>query len=298
MDTLHSACWALGLLTLLRFLYSLCKLVFIHCFPRPFTLAQRYGRSTWAVVTGASFGIGSSFARSLAAEGFNLVLIARSEDRLHALASSLRLEFGTTVETIVVDLSSPSAYSQVSQAMAGKKWSILVNNAGALHFTSFAHLSREDVESLIDLNVKAVACLSHLFAHTGEPRKALINLSSMSGVLPLPLMAVYSGTKAFTKAFSEALSGECQFDVLCLSPVCVSSNMTFNLSSCVFEASDSYAASSLRTLSYTPWSAGSLHQAILHSVITSLPHRAVQHCFQSLLRVLHLFTLEPQHTHP
>lgn len=249
------------------------------------SLAETYGKSSWAVVTGASSGIGEALACKLAKEGFRLLLVARSNDRLKALAIRLQETWQVTVEVLPLDLSHSNSWRLVELAMRGRKWSILVNNAGALDFREFAHLSSEESEASLRLHIGALVGLTQFFLTSGLAKKALINLGSLSGTVPLPSLALYSGSKAFISSFSEALSKEDSADVLCVAPVCVSSGMTWGLG---LEGPDHVAAAILRCVGRASWSAGSLRQEILHYTVEMLPRSVVQALFRSVSKVVQL----------
>lgn len=165
-----------------------------------------------ALITGASSGIGSAFARELGAKGSNLVLVARRLDRLENLASELTKQHGVKVSVVALDLTSESAISTLKSEIKnqGLKIDLLINNAG---FGTSGGFETEDlarVFSEIDLNVKALVGLTHSFIHEMLDRKAgaVINVASTAAFQPVPTMAVYGATKAFVLSFSEALWAE------------------------------------------------------------------------------------------
>lgn len=164
------------------------------------------------LLTGASSGIGASFATALAARGANLVLVARRADRLETLATELRAHHGVTVHTIPFDLSAPSAGPDLRHAAAqrGIRITSLINNAG---FGSFGQFTDEDPEHLateIAVDVSApvqltAAFLPQILAAGGG---FVINVASMAAYVPSPRMAVYGAAKAFVLSFTEALWAE------------------------------------------------------------------------------------------
>ncbi len=165
-----------------------------------------------ALITGASSGIGKVFAEALAARGTHLVLTARSEDKLRALADGLAAQHGIRAETIVADLSREGApqqiYAEIQQR--GLSVDLLVNNAGFGTYGLFAEESHAKQHAEVTVNVTAVVDLSHLFLgpmlQRGEG--GIINVASTAAFQPLPYMAVYAATKAFVLSFSEALWAE------------------------------------------------------------------------------------------
>jgi short-subunit dehydrogenase len=155
------------------------------------------------LITGASTGIGASFARALAARGAKLILVARSQERLDALARELG-----GAEVIVQDLTQPSAAKSVLDAVAarGLVVDVLINNAGFATFGPFADSALASLREQIDLNVGALVELTHTFLPMLEQRAGgVIHVASTAAFQPLPYMAVYGATKAFVLSFSEAL---------------------------------------------------------------------------------------------
>ena len=167
-----------------------------------------------ALITGASFGIGMEFARIFAREGYNLVLVARSADKLRQLASELEKGHGTRSLILATDLTEPgaSAYVLDQTTRADIQVDVLVNNAGFGQYGLFAENDLEECLRQIQLNVTT---LTHL--KTGR----ILNVASTAAFQPGPLMAVYYATKAYILHFSEAIANELQgsgVTVTCLCP--------------------------------------------------------------------------------
>ncbi len=165
-----------------------------------------------ALVTGASSGIGETFARHLAREGSQLVLVARRRSRLEAIAAELRDEHGTSVEVLDADLTEPDAVDRVARRLrdADRPVDLLVNNAGFGSHGAFADTDPVREADEVRLNVIAVQQLAHAALVAMRPRRrgAILNVSSMAGFQPQPYAATYGATKAFVTSFSEALHAE------------------------------------------------------------------------------------------
>lgn len=165
-----------------------------------------------ALVTGASGGIGEAFARRLAAEGLDLVLVARSGPRLAKLAAALRASCGVRVEPLAMDLSQPDAGLRLKAAVdaAGLHVDLLINNAGFGMVGSFDRQDATRTRDMIALNVAAVADITHAFlpAMLAQGRGAIVNIASMAAFQPTPFMTAYGATKAFVLSFSEGLWAE------------------------------------------------------------------------------------------
>ncbi len=165
-----------------------------------------------ALITGASYGIGEAFAKALAAKGANLILVARSEDKLEKLASQLVKEFRVDAQVVIANLSDPKAPQKVFSAATkkGQSVDVLINNAGFGTRGRFYSLSADKEHDEIMVNVAALVSLTHLFLPSMVKKQdgIIINVASGAAFQPLPFMAVYGATKAFVLSFSEALWAE------------------------------------------------------------------------------------------
>jgi len=164
-----------------------------------------------ALITGASSGIGEEFARRLAARRHRLVLVARREDRLRALAEELLREHGVSVEVLRVDLSQGSDIERLRlRAAELDDLEILVNNAGFGTRGRFVGMDPQKQHDMITLHIIASAVLARsvLPRMIARGRGAIINVSSVAAFFPLRGNATYSATKAYLNAFTEALHTE------------------------------------------------------------------------------------------
>jgi hypothetical protein len=165
----------------------------------------------WALVTGASAGIGVALARELARNGAKLILTARRKDRLEALAAELRTK-GTEVRVISADLTQPDAPQAIFDATAGAglQVDILVNNAGLGQFGEFARSEVGQELSQIRVNCEAVVHLSRLFVPGMVERRRgwVMVVSSTASFQPLPFLSTYAATKGFDRFFALGLAEE------------------------------------------------------------------------------------------
>jgi short-subunit dehydrogenase len=165
-----------------------------------------------AVVTGASSGIGEAFARALGERGLQLVLTGRDASRLGRVADEIAAANGIRDEQVIVDLAVPGAPERLKAAVdeAGLTPDVLVNNAGAGIIGSFTRLPLEGQLNVIRLNVEALVALTSLFlpGMLARGRGGIVNVSSASGLRPLPHYAVYAASKASVNSFSQALWAE------------------------------------------------------------------------------------------
>jgi short-subunit dehydrogenase len=188
---------------------------------RAVPLTERYGK--WALVTGASAGIGAEFARALAREGLSCVLTARREDRLSGLAMELEQKFHVHTRVVPVDLALADGPDRLIAAVDDLEIAFLVNNAGYGHAGRFAKQDGERLRNMVQLNcVTPVVLTSRLLAGMqARGRGAVVITGSIAGAQPVPFNGVYAATKVFDRYFGEALWAE-QFgtgiDVLVLEP--------------------------------------------------------------------------------
>src|SRR5271169_2354791 len=163
------------------------------------------------LITGASGGIGYELAKLFARDHHNLVLVARSTDKLAQVATELQAH-GITVKTVALDLAQPPApkflFDQLQRE--GIAIDILINNAGFGAFGEFAQMPEEEIRGQIDLNITALTTLTRLFLPPMVQRRSgrIMNVASTAGFQPGPLMAVYYATKAYVISFSEAIANE------------------------------------------------------------------------------------------
>ena len=161
------------------------------------------------LITGASSGIGAAFARKLAARGRNVLLVARSEDKLIALCNELGRLTSIRAQYLALDLQQHEAGAQLFEETQKRELEIdtLINNAGFGSMGDFAKLDPDRELEMIELNVRAVVDLTHRFLPPMRERKrgTIINVASTAAFQPVPYMATYAATKAFVLSFSEAL---------------------------------------------------------------------------------------------
>jgi len=164
------------------------------------------------LITGASSGIGEAFARRLAADKQDLVLVARNEGRLAAICEELANEHGITANYVAIDLNGYLAdetlFNETEKHGFEVDW--LINNAGFGSMGDFSKLDREKEMDMIGLNVMSLVALTHRYLKQMRKRKSgtIINVSSTTSFQPIPYMATYAATKAFVTSFSEALAEE------------------------------------------------------------------------------------------
>lgn len=184
---------------------------------------RRHGETV--LITGASSGIGRELARLFARDGADLVLIARSEDRLRERAGELEAEYGARAQVLPADLSRPASPGEIAEALAQRhiQVDVLVNNAGFGAHGPVAGIGAERQLEMIEVNVAALTRLTALLlpGMLERRRGAILNVASTAAFQPGPYEAVYCATKAYVLSFTEALAEEVRGSgvrVSCLAP--------------------------------------------------------------------------------
>jgi uncharacterized protein len=181
-------------------------------------------RKLSALVTGASGGIGEELARLFAADGHDLVLVARSEEKLRRLAGELGEKHNTRARVVASDLSRPEAPREIFDALEGEgvRVDALVNNAGIGSWGLFAETDLAQELELLQINVVALTRLTKLFlpGMLARRRGYVCNVASTAAFQPGPLMAVYYASKAYVLSLTEALANECEGTGVIISALC------------------------------------------------------------------------------
>ncbi len=176
------------------------------------------------LITGASAGLGEEFARQLAPRARSMVLVARRADRLAALAGELAADYDVKIRCFEADLSQADQRVQLHQTLSEKFLhpDLLINNAGMGDYGTFVDADWSKLETMMRLNMEGLTHLTHLFlpAMRERHRGAIMNISSLASILPIPDFAVYAATKAYVSSFSEALRIELREDGISVLAVC------------------------------------------------------------------------------
>lgn len=207
------------LVGLLRFLSVLLDIYILPGIPLTrFGAAKtklQFGKGSWAVVTGATDGIGQEFALQLANKGFNIVLLSRSVDKLNQVAQQIeKASPGIKTITHSIDFSSgdEAQYAVLKAALQDLDIGVLINNVGASHAVPvpFAEMEEEEMLRIAEINVKATLRMTRMVSTGMVKRKRglILNVGSFSGQYPVPLLATYSATKTFLISFSQAIGEE------------------------------------------------------------------------------------------
>ncbi|KAM9817179.1 very-long-chain 3-oxoacyl-CoA reductase-B [Neosynchiropus ocellatus] len=168
----------------------------------------------WAVVTGATDGIGKAYAEELARRGFAIVLVSRTQEKLDDVSKAIESKYGVETKTIAADFSAVDIYPKIQEGIAGLEIGVLVNNVGVSYsypefFLEIPNL-HNIIDSMININITSVCQMTRLVLPQMAERKrgAILNISSASAMYPCPLLTVYSASKAFVDFFSRGLQAE------------------------------------------------------------------------------------------
>lgn len=173
---------------------------------------RKYGpKGSWAVVTGASDGLGKEYAKQLAAKGFNIVLVSRTQSKLDALASELS---GVQTKVLAMDYSqnNDADYARLAELVENLDVAILVNNVGQSHSipTAFIETEKKELQDIVTINCLGTLKTTQIIAPGMAKRRRglILTMGSFGGWMPIPFLATYSGSKAFLQHWSSALAGE------------------------------------------------------------------------------------------
>nr|WP_315170009.1 SDR family oxidoreductase [uncultured Flavobacterium sp.] len=178
----------------------------------------------YILITGASTGIGYEMSKQIAAKNYNLILVARSEDKLRELKTALINQFKIEVEYLLFDLSEPNAAQDLYTEVKEKNYLVtgLINNAGFGDYGDFIAMPLKKDEEMIAVNITALVGLTKLFGadmiKAGKGR--IMNVASLLSFLPFPYYSVYSATKSFVLAFTETVSAELQGTGVTVTALC------------------------------------------------------------------------------
>ena len=174
-----------------------------------------------ALITGASSGIGEAFAKLFAKEGFNLILTARSEDKLKSLSASFD---GIETEFVIADLSEAQGIEKLIKEVEEKvkEVDVIVNNAGMTTEGPFHELREQEIERMLTLNMAATVKITHHFIKAMKKRGngRILNVASVAAFHPVPSMDIYAATKAFVLSFTESLAENYRSDGIFVTALC------------------------------------------------------------------------------
>ena len=237
-----------------------------------------------ALITGSSSGLGKEFARIHASKGNDLVLVARSKDKLEALKLEFEKQFGISVYVIVKDLSDQYAPKSVYDEIKAHKITVdyLINNAGFGDFGLFAETDWEKQLEMINLNVTCLTYLTRLFLPDMIKNKSgkILNIASTAAFQPGPTMSVYFATKAFVLSFSEAIANELKGTGVTVTALCPGATETGFKAAASLEKSNLFKGNQIATskevaeFGYTKMMEGKT--VAIHGIVNNLMAQSVR----------------------
>lgn len=272
----------IGFVRVLLWIFGYVKKLFLL---KEINFAERYGRSSWAVVTGGSEGIGFGIAKRLAKEGFNIVLIARKEDKLRqAKEELLKINPLADVLTISKDFAESHKaefFEDIERRLSTLDISILVNNVGLLHIKNVMDMTAAEIRDEIVVNTCSQIGMSKILLPRFQKRSkrcAQIDLSSSATVNPMPLFGVYGATKAVNQYMSHGLASYVKnTDFLTVNPGIVSTPMTNHKTvnsgadpALKVASVDDAVKGIFEALGNVSWTAGALKHTMIYEVLYSV----------------------------
>ncbi|KAL9124489.1 MAG: hypothetical protein Q9217_006185 [Psora testacea] len=215
MNTFLAGLTLLGGYFFIMFLYSLIRLN-LSLFILPGKSLRSFGQpsKTWALITGASDGIGKEYAFHLAKAGYSTLLVSRTASKLDLVAQEIKSKYNTPTRTFTIDFGANRTedYDKLKSVIDGLDIAILINNVGASHSMPllFVETPMQEIEQIIKINCLATLRVTQLVAAGMIQRKRglILTMGSFGGLIPTPLLATYSGSKAFLQQWSTALGSE------------------------------------------------------------------------------------------
>ncbi|KAL2806236.1 very-long-chain 3-oxoacyl-CoA reductase [Daubentonia madagascariensis] len=239
------------------------------------------GLGEWAVVTGGTDGIGKSYAEELAKRGMKVVLISRSQDKLNQVSSEIKEKFKVETRTIAVDFTSEDIYDKIKTGLADLEIGVLVNNVGMAYEYPEYFLDLPDLDNtikrLININVLSVCKMTRLVlpGMVERSKGVILNISSASGMLPVPLLTLYSATKAFVDFFSQCLHEEYKrkgIFVQSVLPYFVATKLSkIRKPTLDKPSSETFVKSAIRTVGLLSRTNGYLIHSLMGSIMSILP---------------------------
>lgn len=256
------------------------KFILENIFRSPLNLAERYGAGTWAVITGASDGIGKAFAIQLAARGFNLALIARNRSKMEVVARQLtELNANIQIRIVVADFEDsfqPNFYEKIYSQLEDLDMSILINNVGEGQRNLFPLAQNRSLFNLVSVNCVSQVMMTNFLLkrlHDSKKRAAIINISSSFTETPIPFLQSFTATKAYNLEFGRELAEQYrdQLDVLNLKPGLIATEKSQLQHGLLIPSVRAYVESALNSLGRKTEAHGHWKSKLFTKVLRNVP---------------------------
>ena len=251
---------------------------------------MEYGK--WAVITGATDGIGKEYARQLAEEGLNIVLISRTKEKLEAVASEIRNKSKVETLTIVYDFTDIEGFDALNEILNGLDIGLLINNVGMAYGGPLKMLHQCDINKISDImkvNTFSVLHMTHFIQKGMMKRKrgAIVHISSGSIFLKAPGLNVYPATKQFVLKLVESLQLECEgtVDHQVLTTMYVESNMSKVKATFTIPSARDYVSSAIKTIGVAPVTCGYPSQEIVYLLLNAVPKDFSAFCYKTMRKL-------------
>jgi len=270
------------LMAILKFVKWLWKYVWLPGQPQGARLAERYGLGSWVLITGASDGLGKSFAQQLSQYGFNLILVSRTQEKLNRLQTELA-EYKVKIRTVSADLSDTSelTYTRISEAVKDVNLSIVINCVGITVHRRYADIPPATLCKLLSVNVNTTSIITQIMlpllmenTQASGHRCALLNVGSIVGRFYWPGTQLYGACKAFIDHLTVPLAYEYgdKLDVLSFQPTVMATSMASGTEPAAITISPQVAAhAALSHLGRVNQSHGHWRHALLAALLAALP---------------------------
>lgn len=274
----------IGTISALKAVLNVINFFYVY-FLRPGVSVKRFG--PWAVVTGATDGIGKAYCVELAKKGINLVVVSRTEAKLQDLASELQSKYGVKVKHVTADLTSTDAgmWKELEGALEPLEIGLLINNAGQSYdHADYTELVPEKwMTDMIEMNVTSLTKLCRIVLPGMKLRKRgyIVNIGSASGNIPAcPFISMYAGTKAYVDSFSRGLDAEVRrfgIRVQCQAPFLVATKLAkIRRTSLDVPSAAGYVKAAMKQIGYEPSSVSYWFHALMFNVVWSMPTRMAE----------------------
>jgi len=281
LDLIYKIAFFVGLVHVLMFVYKLLDAVILKKFISPSKLNKFKTKGAWCVITGATDGIGKEFAIQLAKKGFNIALVSRNKEKLESVAKELGSGIKTSIHVLDFSSAKPEDYDKLSlELKANGPVTVLINNVGMTHEMpeKFLDTDAQTIRHINTLNITSTTEMTRIVLPKMVDNKLglVVNLSTIASTVPMPMLAIYSASKAYVNSFTQSLQVEysdkgISFEVL--TPYFIETKLSKMRKSMTIPTPQAYVTEVLSTLGgkVGPHAGFAMHDVLL-LVLQSIPY--------------------------